>query len=246
MKVYGIIGYPLGHSFSQKYFTEKFRQLGMHDCRYDVFPLQDIADFPALLKSNPELCGLNITIPHKQNIIHFLDDASHLPGGLTACNCIKIENGKLTGFNTDVTGFEQSLLPLLQPFHKKALVLGNGGAAEAVKFVLEKLGIAYKVVSRKLHQGSHLTYNDLDETIVKEHLLIINTTPLGTFPDVEACPDIPYQHLSNNHYLFDLVYNPAKTVFLQKGEEKGAVIKNGYDMLVIQAEAGWAIWNNAV
>lgn len=246
MKVYGIIGYPLGHSFSQKYFTEKFRQLGIQDCRYDVLPLQDVHDFPGLIKNTPGLCGLNITIPHKQNIIQFLDDASHLPKGLTACNCIKIENGKLTGFNTDVTGFEQSLLPLLKPFHTKALVLGNGGAAEAVKFVLEKLGISYKVVSRKLHHGSHLTYGDLNEHIMNDHLLIINTTPLGTYPNVDECPDIPYQFLTNSHYLFDLVYNPDKTLFLQKGEEKGAAIKNGYDMLVIQAEAGWKIWNSVI
>lgn len=243
MKVYGIIGFPLGHSFSQKYFTEKFLQLGIADCRYGIFPLETVNDFPLLLKNNPGLCGLNVTIPHKQNIIQFLDDTSHLPKGLTACNCIRITDGKLIGYNTDVTGFEESLLPLLKPFHKKALVLGNGGAAEAVKFVLEKLGIIYKVVSRKLHNDSHLTYSELDESTLKDHLLIINTTPLGTYPKTEECPAIPYQYLTPQHYLFDLVYNPAKTLFLQKGEDTGAAVKNGYDMLVIQAEAGWKIWN---
>ena len=196
-----------------------------------------------MLKNNPGLCGLNVTIPHKQHVVSFLNDISHLPKGLTACNCIKIDDGKLLGYNTDVTGFEKSLLPLLQPFHKKALVLGNGGAAEAVKFVLGKLGLGYKVVSRKLHGDAQLTYSDLTEDVIREHLLIINTTPLGTFPQTDKCPDIPYQFITPQHYLFDLVYNPPKTLFLQKGEEKGAAVKNGYDMLVIQAEESWRIWN---
>lgn len=244
MKVYGIIGFPLGHSFSQKYFTEKFIREGIENCRYEVFPIEDIKDFPALLKANPELCGLNVTIPHKQRIIPFLDDTTNLPNGLTACNCIKISHGKLSGFNTDIIGFEKSLSPLLKPFHKKALVLGNGGAAEAVKFVLEKLGIAFKVVSRQLHHDAHLTYGELNREVINEHLLIINTTPLGTYPHSDTCPEIPYQYLSGRHYAFDLVYNPAKTVFLQKAAAQGAVIKNGHDMLVIQAEAGWNIWNS--
>lgn len=243
MKVFGIIGYPLGHSFSQKYFTEKFLQLGITNCRYEVFPLEKINDFPLLLKNNTGLSGLNVTIPHKLDIIPFLNDCSHLPNGLTACNCIKISQGKLAGYNTDITGFEQSLLPLLKPFHKKALVLGNGGAAEAVKFILHKLNIGYSIVSRALHADSHLTYSGLNEEIIKDHLLIINTTPLGTYPKTDECPDIPYQYLTSKHYLFDLVYNPVKTLFLQKGEEKGAAIKNGYDMLVIQAEESWKIWN---
>lgn len=244
MKVYGLIGYPLGHSFSQKYFTEKFLQLGISDCRYDAFSMEAVNDLPALLKHNPGICGLNVTIPHKKDIIPFLDDTTHLPTGLSACNCIKIANGKLIGYNTDVVGFEQSLQPLLQPFHTNALVLGNGGAAEAVKFVLDKLKIHFKVISRKLHHQSHLTYSDLNEGIVKEHLLIINTTPLGTFPNIEECPGIPYQYLTSQHYLFDLVYNPAKTLFLKKGEDKGASIKNGYDMLVLQAEESWKIWSS--
>ncbi len=243
MKVYGIIGYPLGHSFSQKYFTQKFLQQGIANCRYDVFPLENINNLSDVLKNNPELCGINVTIPHKQNVLVLLNDTSNLPKGLTACNCIKIANGKLYGYNTDVIGFEKSLQPLLQPHHTKALILGNGGAAEAVKYVLHKLNIAYKIVSRKLHDGSHLTYNNLNEAVIKEHSLIINTTPLGTFPNVDDCPAIPYQHLTNQHYLFDLVYNPAKTLFLQKGEGYGAAIKNGNNMLVIQAEESWRIWN---
>lgn len=244
MKVYGLIGYPLGHSFSQKYFTEKFLQSGISNCRYDLFPLETINRLPALLQHTPGICGLNITIPHKQNIIPFLDDTTQLPKGLSACNCIKITEGKMVGFNTDIAGFEQSLSPLLKPYHTNALVLGNGGAAEAVKFVLNKLKIQYKVVSRELHSDSQLTYRNLNEKIIEEHLLIINTTPLGTFPNIGESPDIPYQYLTPQHYLFDLVYNPGKTLFLQKGEEKGAIIKNGYEMLVLQAEESWKIWNS--
>ncbi|MFN8251970.1 MAG: shikimate dehydrogenase [Ferruginibacter sp.] len=244
MKVYGIIGFPLGHSFSQKYFTAKFIREGIENCRYDVFPLQDIADFPALLKANPALCGLNVTIPHKQSVIPYLDDITNLPKDISACNCIKINRGKLSGFNTDIIGFEKSLTPLLKQYHNKALILGNGGAAEAVKFVLMKLGIAFKVVSRTLHNDSHLTYDNLNRQILDEHLLIINTTPLGTYPDVNYFPEIPYEYVSSRHYLFDLVYNPEKTIFLQKGAERGALIQNGYDMLLIQAEAGWDIWNS--
>lgn len=244
MKVYGLIGYPLGHSFSQKYFTEKFLQSGISNCRYDLFPLETINRLPALLQHTPGICGLNITIPHKQNIIPFLDDTTQLPKGLSACNCIKITEGKMVGFNTDIAGFEQSLSPLLKPYHTNALVLGNGGAAEAVKFVLNKLKIQYKVVSRELHSDSQLTYRNLNEKIIEEHLLIINTTPLGTFPNIGESPNIPYQYLTPQHYLFDLVYNPGKTHFLQKGEEKGAIIKNGYEMLVLQAEESWKIWNS--
>lgn len=244
MKVYGLIGYPLGHSFSQKYFTEKFEKQGITDCCYKIFPTQNINDIKNLIRDNPDLCGLNITIPHKQNIIPFLTDTSQLPKGMNACNCVAINNGILTGYNTDVPGFQQSLQGLLKPHHTKALILGNGGAAEAVKFVLLQLGIEYKIVSRKLHNGSHLTYTDLSEAIIKEHLLIINTTPLGTYPKVDDCPDIPYHHLTMHHYLFDLVYNPEKTLFLQKGIQQGASIKNGYDMLVIQAEESWKIWNS--
>ena len=243
MKVYGLIGYPLGHSFSKKYFTEKFANEGIADCSYENFPIQTIDELKTLLSQNPQLCGLNITIPHKQVIFPFLNDRTNLPEGLTACNCIKIINEKLVGYNTDVTGFEKSLLSKLNGHHTNALILGNGGAAEAVKFVLNKLNINFKIVSRKLHNGSHLTYADLNETILKEHLLIVNTTPLGTFPHIEECPSVPYQFITARHYLFDLVYNPSKTLFLQKGEEKGAAIKNGADMLEIQAEESWRIWN---
>ena len=243
MKLYGLIGYPLGHSFSKKYFTEKFSKEGITDCAYNNFSIPAIGELKDIISDHPQLCGFNITIPYKQAVITFLDDTSHLPKGLTACNCVKIESGKLIGYNTDVVGFEQSLWPLLNSNHKKALILGNGGAAEAVKFVLNKLQIGFKVVSRKLHDDTNITYEEIDENILTDHLLIVNTTPLGTFPNTEKCPDIPYQFITSNHYLFDLVYNPAKTLFLQRGEALGALIKNGSDMLQIQAEESWKIWN---
>jgi shikimate dehydrogenase len=243
MKVYGIIGYPLGHSFSQKYFTEKFVTKGINDCSYKIFAIKSVDGLKDILIQNPDLNGFNITIPHKQSILSLLDDTTKLPQNLYACNCIKIVNGKFIGYNTDVIGFEETLLSQLKSHHTHALILGNGGAAEAVKFVLNKLNIQYKVVSRKLHGGSDLTYADITEKIIREHLLIINTTPLGTFPNVDECPAIPYQYLTAQHFLYDLVYNPPKTLFLTKGEEHGAAIKNGYDMLVIQAEESWRIWN---
>ncbi len=243
MRIYGIIGYPLGHSFSKKYFTEKFVKEGIGDATYEVFPLKKIDDLKELLQ-NPQLCGFNITIPYKQSVLSYLDDRTNLPKTLNACNCIKIDNGKLSGYNTDIIGFEKSILPQLKNYHTHALILGNGGATEAVKFVLTKLNIAFKVVSRKLRDGSDLTYADLNEKIITSHPLIINTTPLGTFPNVDECADIPYQYLSPKHFLYDLVYNPTETLFLQKGKKHGASIKNGYDMLVIQAEESWRIWNS--
>lgn len=242
MRLFGLIGYPLSHSFSKKYFTKKFEQEEITECRYDLFPLKIIDELLLLLRNNPELEGLNVTIPYKKQVLSFLD-ASNIPDGLDACNCINITDGKLVGYNTDVTGFERSLKPLLKSFHKKALVLGNGGATAAVVFVLEKLRINFDIVSRKLHDGSTLTYRDIDKKVIEENTLIINTTPLGMFPDTQACPDIPYQFISDKHLLYDLVYNPEKTLYLQKAEERGAKIKNGEEMLILQAEESWRIWN---
>jgi shikimate dehydrogenase len=243
MKLYGLIGYPLGHSFSEKYFTDKFAAEGITGCQYKAFPLKHISDLQQLLAAYDNLCGFNITIPHKQTIIPLLYDTTNLPAALNACNCVKVNQGKLTGYNTDVVGFEQSLLPLLKPFHTRALILGNGGAAAAVKFVLQKLHISFDIVSRKIHDASGITYADLNEAIIKENLLIINTTPLGTFPVIDECPGIPYEYINEQHLLYDLVYNPSKTLFLQKGEARGAAVKNGSDMLVLQAEESWRIWN---
>jgi shikimate dehydrogenase len=240
MKRYGLIGYPLSHSFSEKYFTEKFQREGIAGCVYQLLPIASIDELPALLKAHPDLHGLNVTIPYKQQVLRFLDDAGHLP--LQACNCIKIENKKLIGFNTDVIGFQKSFGPQLQPHHKKALILGSGGAAAAVAYSLEQLGIDYKIVSRTPGENG-LSYDDINEQVISSHHIIINTTPLGQYPTIEAAPPLPYHLLTPGHYLFDLLYNPAKTVFLQKGEERGATIKNGGDMLVIQAEESWKIWN---
>ena len=243
MRLFGLIGYPLSHSFSKKYFTEKFEQEEITECRYDLFPIKTIDELPLLVRNNPELEGLNVTIPYKKQVLSFLD-ASNIPDGLDACNCINITDGNLVGYNTDVTGFERSLKPLLKSYHKKALVLGNGGATAAVIFVLEKLGISFEIVSRKLHDGSTFTYRDIDKKIIAENTLIVNTTPLGMYPDTEACAEIPYQFISDKHLLFDLVYNPDKSLFLQKGEERGARIKNGEEMLILQAEESWRIWNS--
>lgn len=242
MRLFGLIGYPLSHSFSEKYFTEKFEQEEITECRYNLFAIKTIDELPILLRNNPELEGLNITIPYKKQVLPFLDD-SNIPHGLDACNCINITGGKVVGYNTDVTGFEKSLKPLLKSYHKKALVLGNGGATAAVAFVLRKLGISFDIVSRKIHDNSTFTYKEIDKKVMEENTVIINTTPVGLFPNTEACPDIPYKFIGESHLLYDLVYNPAKTVFLQKGEENGATIKNGEEMLILQAEESWRIWN---
>ena len=243
MRLFGLIGYPLTHSFSKKFFAEKFEQEEITECSYELFPLKTIGELQELLKNHPELEGLNITIPYKKQVVPFLH-ATHILAGLDACNCINITAGKLVGYNTDVTGFEKSLQPLLKSYHRNALVLGNGGATTAVVFVLKKLGIRYTIVSRKMHNGSTLVYKDLTKKLISENLLIINTTPLGMYPDVAECPDIPYQFITGKHLLYDLVYNPATSLFLQKGEEKGATIKNGEEMLILQAEESWRIWNS--
>lgn len=244
-QLYGLIGYPLSHSFSKKYFEGKFTLEGLINCRFENFPIQSIDELSKLLKEHQtSLKGLAVTIPYKQQVLKFLDSAAEIPPEMNACNCIKIDDGKLTGYNTDWLGFEKSFVPHLKYHHKKALVLGNGGAAVAVCFVLKKLGITYEIISRRTHDGSTCTYNELTEVMLKDSTVIINTTPLGTFPNVDTFPLIPYEEITAEHYLFDLVYNPEKTLFLQKGEEQGATIKNGEDMLAIQAEENWKIWNS--
>jgi shikimate dehydrogenase len=244
MKRYGLIGYPLSHSFSQKYFTDKFQREQITDCVYENFPLADIREFSTLIQQYADLRGLNVTIPYKEKVIPFLTEQSDVVKATGACNCIKINNGRLTGYNTDVIGFENSLKPLLQPHHTKALVLGTGGAAKAVHYVLNKLGISFTEVSRTPSKAAQIAYDKIGEATMSEYLLIINTSPIGMYPKVDECPPLPYQHLTSKHYLYDLVYNPAKTLFLQKGEAQGAAIKNGHDMLIIQAEEGWRIWNS--
>lgn len=241
MKLYGLIGYPLGHSFSKKYFTEKFEVENL-DCRFENFPIEQIDKLPGLLQ-NKELLGLCVTIPYKEKVIPYLDEISEEVYHVKACNSIKINNGKLTGYNTDVAGFEKSLDSKLRSSHTHALVLGTGGAAKAVEYVLKKKNITCTKVSRKPSPGM-LTYDSLTPAVIKNHLLIINASPVGTYPNDNQCPNIPYEAITPDHFLFDLVYNPPKTIFLQKGEEKGADTLNGYDMLVEQAEASWRIWNN--
>ncbi|HEY6062726.1 MAG TPA: shikimate dehydrogenase [Chitinophagaceae bacterium] len=243
MRLYGLIGYPLTHSFSEKYFTKKFEREGLTDCRYKLFPLASITELPGILNMHSELEGLNVTVPYKRPVLSFLDSSNNIPAGINACNCIHIKEGKLIGHNTDITGFEKSFTPLLKPRHNKALVLGNGGAAAAVVFVLKKLAIDFIMVSRELHGDSSLVYKDIDEQVMNDCNIIINTTPLGMYPHLTTCPDIPYRFISQQHLLYDLVYNPSKTLFLQKGEERGASIKNGEEMLVLQAEESWKIWN---
>jgi len=243
MRRYGLIGYPLTHSFSQKYFTEKFEREGIAGCAYSNFPLTVIDELPAVL-ADPELCGLNVTIPYKEQVLSYLNARSPVVAAIGACNCIAIRDGVLTGHNTDVVGFEQSLLPKLGSHHRRALVLGTGGAAKAVEFVLGKLGIAYRLVTRRPRPGTgDLGYEQVDAGVMSSHTLVVNTTPLGMYPQVEGYPALPYEAVGGEHYFFDLVYNPARTLFLQKAEERGAVVENGHDMLLLQAEESWRIWN---
>ncbi len=244
MRRFGLIGFPLTQSFSRNYFTKKFEAEKIQDCRYDLFPLESIYEIDELVKNHPGLEGLNVTIPYKQLVLDLLHDRSRLPHGLEACNCISIQNGKLIGYNTDVIGFENTLKPLLKDEHQQALVLGTGGAAKAVIYVLKKLGIPFSIVSRTpVEHGSYL-YSQLNTEIVRNHKVIINCTPLGMYPHVDTAPPIPYNGIGSQHLLYDLVYNPPETMFLLYGKERGAVAKNGWEMLRLQAEASWEIWNS--
>lgn len=246
MKLFGLIGYPLGHSFSKKYFTQKFEKEGLSDCVFDIFPLEIISQFPHLLQSQPQLNGLAVTIPYKESIIQYLDLLDDEAEKIGAVNCIRFCNGKLKGYNTDVTGFELSFKNLLQANHQKALVLGTGGAAKAITYVLNKLTISFLQVSRTPNvQKGIIGYEDITASIMNTHTIIINCTPVGMSPAVDLRPAIPYQYLTAQHLLYDLVYQPATTLFLSAGIEKGAVVKNGYDMLAIQAEDNWRIWNES-
>jgi shikimate dehydrogenase len=243
MRLFGLIGYPLSHSFSQVFFTEKFEKEDIKDCRYLNFPIASIEELRSVINENPGLEGLNVTIPYKEQVLPYLDELSETVKEIGACNCIKIRQGKLYGFNTDVPGFEASFVKELKPHHKQALVLGTGGASKAVQYVLTKLAIPFKVVSRN-PINNEINYNSITADNIGDYPVIINTTPLGMQPVVHQSPSLPYSAISNKHYLFDLIYNPAKTVFLESGEKYGAVIKNGFEMLVNQAEESWKIWND--
>ncbi len=244
MRRFGLIGFPLTHSFSQKYFTEKFAQAGITDCVYENYPIKDISELDALLQQQ-DLCGLNVTIPYKKQVMTFLTASSSGVDEMGACNCIDIRDGKLTGYNTDVVGFRQSLLPFLHAYHDKALILGTGGASAAVEFVLQRLDIKFRYVSRTASDQA-ISYEELTPELMADHKLIINTTPLGMYPNTETFPEIPYQYLTPEHHLFDLVYNPAETQFLAKGKAQGATIQNGHEMLILQAEESWRIWNSSI
>ena len=243
MRKFGLIGNPLGHSFSGKYFREKFLKESIDGCLYSNYEIAAISDLPDILK-DPELEGLNVTIPYKQSVIPFLHKKDVVVEEIAACNCIRIKNGELTGFNTDVTGFEDSLEEKLSVRDKRALILGSGGSSKAVAWVLKKNGITYQFVSRKKPGDANtISYDQLNRNVMTTHSLIVNCTPVGMAPKTGDCPPIPYEWINDSHYLFDLVYNPARTLFLEKGDAAGARIKNGADMLAIQAEASWKIWN---
>ncbi len=245
MRKFGLIGYPLSHSFSKKYFSAKFEIEGIKDCSYELYPIEKIKELPLLLQQQ-QLEGLNVTIPYKKEVLPFLTEVSAEVRMIQACNCVLISGENRIGYNTDTIGFEKTFAPLLQADHKKALVLGTGGASLAVCYTLQKLGIDFLMVSRNPNdRPDQITYTDLNKEILGKFSIIINTTPVGTYPLVNDCPDIPYQFLTGRHYLYDLVYNPAVTLFLQKGKERGAVIQNGAEMLVIQAEESWKIWNGS-
>ncbi len=241
-RLYGLIGFPLGHTFSPGYFNAKFGREEV-DAEYKAFPLATISELPQLLELYPHLAGLNVTTPYKEQVMHLLDDCDDVAARVGAVNCIRISDGKTKGYNTDVIGFEQSLEPLLKPGMDEAIVLGTGGAARAVRYVLDKKNITYINVSRT-NSGDAITYNELTEEMVRTHRLIINTTPLGMYPCTETYPPIPYHAITDAHLVYDLIYNPEFTTFLQKGHQRGAVTKNGMEMLELQAEASWGIWNS--
>ncbi len=239
---FGLVGKNISYSFSKAHFTKKFEDLNLLDYSYENLDFQDISELPNFLKNNPNLKGLNVTIPYKETIIPYLDKLSKKASEIGAVNTIRFtKNGKLKGFNTDYYGFQKALEPLLLRHHKKALLLGTGGASKAVAYALTQMGIANKYVSRT-SSGQTIGYSQINAKTFEEYQIIINCTPLGTSPKTNVCPEIPYQFFTSNHIAFDLIYNPAETLFLQKAKAQGAVIKNGLEMLKIQAEKAWEIW----
>ncbi len=241
MNTYGLIGYPLGHSFSRKFFTEKFEKEGI-DAQYLNFEIPSIEEFPEIIKNNPELRGLNVTIPYKQQVMQYLHNISEEASAIGAVNVVRVRDGHLTGFNSDVIGFVNSIRPLLKPHHKKALILGTGGASKAIHYGLEKkLGMETLFVSRTAREGM-ITYDDITPETLQAYHVIVNCSPVGMYPHVDECPALPYEAMNENNLLYDLVYNPLKTLFMKKGAEQGATVKNGLEMLHLQAIASWKFW----
>ena len=244
MKTFALVGRNISYSFSRRYFAEKFVQEKITDCQYINFDIPAIEALSALICATPTLVGMNVTIPYKEAVLPLLDQQSEELVAIKACNTIKIGSSRqLKGYNTDYIGFRDSLVPYLKPHHNRALILGTGGASKAVAFALSQLGIPYQLVSRETSTVA-LSYHELTKEVIQSHFLIVNTTPLGTSPKTEEFPPIPYQWITREHLLYDLIYNPEKTTFLAKGEVQGATILSGYPMLVLQAEAAWKIWNS--
>lgn len=238
MKTFGLVGRNISYSFSRDYFKEKFQKEGLKEVDYLNFDLKDISGFNSLFQVY-DIGGLNVTTPYKEEILSYLHDLDITAKEIGAVNCIGLSKGKMTGYNTDAPAFRDSLIPHLEAAHKRALILGSGGASKAAAYALTQLGIPFQKVSRR----GKLTYADLNREIVENHQIIVNCTPLGTFPHIAEAPEIPYNYLSSEHLLYDMVYNPSETRFLKLGKERGSQIKNGSEMLILQAERSWEIWN---
>ncbi|MEI6185202.1 MAG: shikimate dehydrogenase [Bacteroidota bacterium] len=247
MKEYGLIGFPLSHSFSKRYFDDKFEKEQTTNASFSLFEVEHIDAFPALISNHKDLQGVCITIPHKKNVLPYLHKMDKAVQEVGACNCVRIKDGQLFGYNTDIIGFRASFEKHLKPHHKKALILGTGGASLGVEYVLKQLGIEYLVVSRQENLAINtINYTAITPELMKEYTVVINCTPLGTFPNIDSYPTLPYESITAAHYFFDLVYNPAETKFLSLAKDKGATIQNGYEMLVLQAEENWRIWNDLI
>lgn len=247
MKRYGLIGYPLGHSFSRNFFNQKFQSEKI-DAEYVNFEIPDLKQFRKIIKETPNLCGLNVTLPYKTQIIPYLDEMDQDASVIGAVNVIKFERGlfgrlKLKGYNSDIIGFKQSIEPLLNESHRKALILGTGGASKAVLQGLKQLGLGATCVTRKAKDFC-ITYDEITPRVMSQYTVIVNATPVGMSPNINQCPDIPYEDIGSNHLLYDLLYNPDETLFMKKGKERGATVKNGLEMLILQAFGAWNIWNS--
>jgi shikimate dehydrogenase len=244
MKQYGLIGYPIAQSFSKSYFSNKFETENLNDCVFDLFSLPDIGLVDELIENNPYLRGFAVTIPYKEAIIPYLDEVDEAIPEIKAVNCVTIKNGVRKGYNTDVIGFEKSIQPLLKKSHTGALILGTGGASKAAQFVLKKLHIPFVLVSRNPAEADIISYDSVTEHTIQNFPIIINCSPVGMSPNINECPQLPYHLINEHNLLFDMIYNPAETMFLQKGKANGAQVKNGYEMLITQAEANWKLWNS--